>query len=693
MTNNLLIELACEELPPKALKTLGQAFLDNVVKGLEQNRFSFENARWFATPRRLALHISALADKQTDVEIVKKGPPVANAYDASGAPTRAALGWAKSNNIALEDASVVETPKGQWLQVTVQEKGKNIDSCLQIIITDALAKLPVPKVMRWGNTDHQFVRPVHNLCCLYGDKVLPLQAYGKQANDQVLGHRFHSPGLHSIANADVYESHLESLFVIVNFEQRKQAIVQGLTAQADALNAQVVQDDDLVDEVTSLVEFPVVLGAEFDDAFLEVPKEPLIYTMKDDQRYFPLLSKSDGKLLNQFLFVTNIQSVNPQSVISGNQKVVRPRLADAQFFYKHDLSVKTETRLNSLKSIVYQKQLGTLYDKSERVAKLSEFLSEALQLGDPQLCFRAGLLAKSDLTSKVVYEFPDVQGYMGRYYAIKEGENELVANAIADHYKPRSASDTLPQCQIAQVVSIAERLDTLVGIFGIGLLPKGDKDPFALRRATLGIIKIVLDNDIAFDLDRFAQLSSSLFQDDMLTNNDWAEQLNQFFMARLENYFIEQGAPVNRVRSVIKASNSAIETIKYRLEALTNFIDNNTETLAVLTESNKRIANILAKNPIDDTTVDTALFADKEEGLLWDVYSQVRETTENDASDADYYTTRLSQLAKLRQPIADFFENVMVNADDDAVRANRFAIISAIRNEFLAIADFSILQG
>lgn len=693
MTNNLLIELACEELPPKALRNLGQTFLANVTESLKQQRFEFESAHWYATPRRLAISVTALEEKQADVEIVKKGPPVSSAYDSEGQPTKAALGWAKSNNIQLQDAAIVETPKGQWLQITVQETGKNIDSCLQDIIAASLAKLPVPKVMRWGDTDHQFVRPVHNLCCIYGSKVLPVEVYGKPANNKVLGHRFHSPGFHEISSADDYEATLQNLNVVVDFEKRKQAIKAGLLAHAESFNASVVEDDDLVEEVTSLVEFPVVLNAQFDEAFLEVPKEPLIYTMKDDQRYFPLLEKSSGKLLNRFLFVTNINSSNPESVTSGNEKVVRPRLADAQFFYKHDLSVNTETRLNSLKTIVYQKQLGTLYDKSERVAKLSQQLSESLGLGEPELCYRAGLLAKSDLTSKVVYEFPDVQGYMGRYYAIHEGENPLVANAIADHYKPRSASDSLPEDGIAQVVSIAERLDTLVGIFGIGLLPKGDKDPFALRRATLGIIKIVLENNIEFDLKGAAKQAAALFQEKMLSNAEWPEQLEQFFNARLENYFVEQRIPVNTVRSVLKVDDNAINTYKYRLEALTHFIDNNKETLAVLTESNKRIANILAKNPTAIGTVDSSLFSDKEEQVLWDVFGQVKSDAANTHHDTEYYNIRLSQLAKLREPIADFFENVMVNAEDEAVRLNRFALISSIRNEFLAVADFSILQG
>ncbi|BDX04485.1 glycine--tRNA ligase subunit beta [Planctobacterium marinum] len=692
MSNNLVIELACEELPPKALRTLGQTFQSNIVDGLKQARFTFQSTQWFATPRRLSLLISGLSEKQEDIELVKKGPPVKSAYDASGEPTKAALGWAKSNNITLEEATVVETPKGEWLQVTIQETGKNIDSCLQNILDTSASKLPVPKVMRWGDSDHQFVRPVHNLCCLFNDKVIPVELFGKKANNLVMGHRFHSPGLHELHSAESYESQLNSLNVIADFEKRKANIVQSLNQTAVQFNGKVVEDDDLVEEVTSLVEYPVVLSAEFDESFLNVPKEPLIYTMKDDQRYFPLLSNNDGKLLNRFLFVSNISSNNPDTVISGNEKVVRPRLADAKFFYEYDLSVATETRLDSLKSIVYQKQLGTLFEKSERVANLSRALTQKLQIGDPELCYRAGLLAKSDLTSKVVYEFPDVQGYMGQCYALNDGEVSEVATAIADHYKPRSASDSLPASDTAKIVSIAERLDTLTGIFGIGILPKGDKDPFALRRATLGIIKVVLENDINLDFKALLNLSAGFYAQGTLNNQDWQEQLIQFFNARLENFFIEQGHQVNTVRSVIEVAGNSIETIKYRLEALTNFIENNRDTMAILSESNKRIANILAKNNAGTTKVDASLFVEEEEKVLWAGLNEI--STESTMSlSAEAYSDRLNELASLRTPIATFFDKVMVNADDEAIKQNRFALIATIRSVFLSVADISLLQG
>lgn len=692
MTKDLLIELACEELPPKALKSLAQSFAISITDGLAQARFNFEGHQWFATPRRLAVLVKDLEAKQQDIDVIKKGPPVSSAYDSEGNPTKAALGWAKSNGIALSEAQIIETPKGKWLQAKLHETGKNINSCLQDIIKAAVNKLPVPKVMRWGNSEHQFVRPVHNLCCLYGSDEIAVEVLGKTGNNQILGHRFHSPGFHKLDNASNYQQLTNKLNVIADFELRKTLIRDGLSDIANKLDAKVIDDDDLLEEVTSLVELPVILQAEFDERFLNVPKEPLIYTMKDDQRYFPLLSNNTNILLNQFLFVSNIQSSNPDSVVSGNEKVVRPRLADAQFFYDYDMTVSTDSRLKSLKTIVYQKQLGTLYEKSSRVAKLSEALSKLLELGDPQLCSRAGLLAKSDLTSKVVYEFPDVQGYMGQYYAEHNGEAPEVAEAIAEHYMPRSATDSLPKNEVSQIVSMAERLDTLVGIFGIGLLPKGDKDPFALRRATLGIIKVVLENDIRFNLEDSLRLAASMFDNNTLSNSEWQAQLTQFFNARLENYFVDQGLSVNTVRSVIKVSGNAINTIKYRLEALTNFNISDSETLSILTESNKRIANILSKSEFPTTDVIPGLFTEPQESALWDALQAIGSTTRTVSRDAEYYQDTLRDLAMLKDPITEFFNGVMVNAKDEKIKANRFALLSKVRKSFLSVADFSLLQ-
>lgn len=686
--NDLLIEIGCEELPPKSLKNLGESLGSALEHGLKEARFSFSQLQWFATPRRLAVLVSELSEKQSDITLVKKGPPVQAAYDKEGNPTKAALGWAKSNGIALEDAQVIETPKGKWLQVEVAETGKNIDSCLQDLLTNAITKLPIAKVMRWGNSNHQFVRPVHNLCCLYGDKVLPISLLGNTANNKVLGHRFHSAGMHAIDKASQYSEFLLERKVVADFETRKSQIESLIVDGAKADNAEVSYNSDLLEEVASLVEWPVLLKAEFDAEFLEVPKEPLIYTMKDDQKYFPLLNKDTGELLNRFYVISNIESRNKQVVVEGNQKVVRPRLADAQFFFNQDLKTKIDTRLNSLKNVVYQKQLGTLYEKSIRIAKLSEALSQLLGLGEPKLAYRAGEICKSDLTSKMVYEFPEVQGDMGTHYALHEGEDSEVANAIRDHYKPKGADGDLPAAPISQVVALAEKLDTLVGIFGIGMLPKGDKDPFALRRAVLGIIKILMAYDIKLNFKEAIALAVKQYDMEVLTNSCLQEDIFNFFNNRLENLLVEQGHSVNMVRSVLLSNSENLVEVKEKLAALSDFVESNTEVVESLVASNKRIANILKKADKFDGSIEIneALFEGNEEKQLF-------EMLQSSGLSEGSYESKLIAMAKLKDPINNFFDNVMVNAENDEVRLNRMSLLHSLRSQFLTIADFSLIQG
>lgn len=689
VTNALLVEIGCEELPPKSLKKLGESFGNAVGTSLKDSRFNFTSCKWFASPRRLAVLITELAEKQTDISIEKKGPPIQAAYDKDGNPTKAALGWARSNNIDLANAQIVETPKGKWLQVTVSEAGKNLNSCLNDILQKSLNSLPIPKMMRWGSQDHQFVRPVHNICCLYGQDVLSLSLYGVESNNLVLGHRFHSKGLHPLDNAENYEGLLESIKVVPDFAKRKE-IIEGLLKESSQVdNAIVSYDDDLLEEVCSLVEWPVLLKAHFEESFLEVPKEALIYTMKDDQKYFPLLSAETGNLLNQFYLISNIESSNPHSVVSGNEKVVRPRLADAQFFFQQDLKTSIVSRLNSLKNIVYQKQLGTVYDKSVRIANLSKALATMLNLGNPDIAYRAGEICKSDLTSKMVFEFPEVQGYMGTHYARHEGELEEIANAIAEHYKPRNADDTLPVNATSQAVALAEKFDTLVGIFGIGQKPKGDKDPFALRRAVLGIVKIVLEHNIALDLNEAISLAASNYDEGVLTNVNLQSELSEFFYNRIENLFVEKGLSVNLVRSVLSVSFNNLVSAKEKLEALSTFVKDNKEVVDSLVASNKRIANILKKSANSgEVPINSNLFENDFESVLSDELSAVFNL------DKDIPPSMLLvALSKLEKPINDFFDNVMVNAEDSNVKKNRLALLQTIRSEFLAVADFSLLQG
>lgn len=690
-TNALLVEFGCEELPPKSLKILGASFGASVETELKEARFTFSKLRWFATPRRLAVQVLDLTEKQSDVVLVKKGPPLQAAYDKEGNPTKAALGWAKSNNIVLDDAQIVETPKGKWLQVKLAEEGKNLDSCLTKIINTALNQLPIAKVMRWGNKDHQFVRPVHNICCLYGDTIVPLSLLGIESNNKVLGHRFHSTGLHELRDPLAYEDLLRTLKVIVDFEARKSVIMTQLNKEAVKDNAKVSMDESLLDEVTSLVEWPILLKATFEESFLAVPKEALIYTMKDDQKYFPLLDNNTGELLNAFYLISNIESSNPKTIIEGNEKVVRPRLADAEFFFKLDLNTSIDTRLNSLKSIVYQKQLGTVYDKSLRIAKLSRKLAELLNLGSPSLAYRAGEICKSDLTSKMVFEFPEVQGFMGAHYALHGQEDKAVATAIRDHYKPKGIDDGLPTATTSQAVALADKLDTLVGIFGIGQKPKGDKDPFALRRAVLGIVKILIKFDIRLNLVNAITLATDGYPKGVLTNVNLSKELLEFFHNRIENLFVDQGVGVNIVRSVLLTDSKDLVQVKEKLEALITFIGTNKEVVESLIASNKRIANILKKSTdVVSGTINVDLFECAEEK---DLHSTLVKVKDDFMTKNLSYSERLVQLAKFKDPINRFFDNVMVNVDQDNVKTNRVLMLKELRTEFLAIADFSLIQG
>lgn len=695
---DLIVEIGCEELPPKALKSLGSTFGANVEKQLNAYRFDFGQVKWFASPRRLAILVMDLVEQQQDLEITKKGPAVKAAFDGDGNPTKAALGWARSNGIAVTDATVVETPKGQWLQTTIKEVGKNIDSCLSDLLGKALATLPVPKLMRWGSSDYQFVRPVHNVCCLCDKRQIDVNIFGVDSSNSVLGHRFHSPGIHPLASANDYVITLKDLNVLADFTDRKTIIREQLENAAATLDAVPVYDDALLEEVTSLVEWPVTLQAEFEEEFLKVPKEPLIYTMKDDQKYFALLDKNTGELKNQFLFVSNINSVKPSSVIEGNQKVVRPRLADAQFFYASDLKSNSQSRLDSLKRIVFQKGLGSIYDKSMRVAYVSERLGVHLG-GNSEAAKLAATYCKSDLVSNVVYEFPEVQGVMGSYYAKAEGLSDEVADAIKEHYLPRHATDELPSGLTSKIVAIADRMDTLVGIFSLGLLPKGDKDPFALRRAVLGITKIIFDANLEISFQALLNYALESYGDAIAKERaiDVKQNLSQFFSARIENHFVDLGNTVNLSRSVVSVHQGNLNELSLKVDALRQYMDTSNEVMDSLIASNKRIANILSKSTLTtcENSIDTDLLVDANEVAL---YKQLSAIEDNSTSDTQFNKIEeviayVERLLQFKDVVNNFFDKVMVNVDDINIKTNRFVLLQLVRSKFLLIADFSTLQG
>ena len=687
-TENCLVELGTEELPPKALKSLGEAFATQFEAALTQADLSFDSVSWFAAPRRLAVYVSGLAEGQADKVVEKRGPAVSAAFDADGNPTKAAQGWARGNGIDVADAERLVTDKGEWLLHKAHVPGQSVVELLEGLINQAVSKLPIPKPMRWGNYNTQFIRPVHTLCVLYGSEVVNVSVLGLTSGRVVQGHRFHGEGRFELDHADNYASALEQQYVLADFEARKDKVRQQLEDAAQSLSLKPDYNEDLLEEIASLVEWPVVLQAGFDEAFLAVPKEALIYTMKDDQKYVPLLD-SDGALSNTFLFVTNIESRDASQVISGNEKVIRPRLADAEFFFNSDKKTTLESRLESLETVLFQKQLGTLKEKSERISALSAFIASQIDATETQAA-RAGLLAKTDLMSNMVMEFPDVQGVMGKYYALNDGEDAPVAEALYEQYMPRFAGDALPSSGVSASVALADKLDTLVGIFGIGQLPKGDKDPFALRRAAIGVLRIVTELSLPLDLETLVSKAIDVYGD-KLTNAETQSQVVDFVLGRFTALLQDQAIAIDVIQAVAARRPTKPADYLARVHAVDKF--RALEEAEALAAANKRVANILAKQNVevaDTVNIDESLLAEEAEKALYVELKAAQEEVDIAVPSQDY-TRILTALATLRNVIDNFFDNVMVMADDEAVKNNRLALLSLLRQLFLTIADISIL--
>ena len=687
-TENCLVELGTEELPPKALKSLGEAFAIQFEAALSQADLSFDSVSWFAAPRRLAVYVSGLAEGQADKVVEKRGPAVSAAFDADGNPTKAAQGWARGNGIDVSDAERLVTDKGEWLLHKAHVPGQTIAELLEGLINQAVSKLPIPKPMRWGNYNTQFIRPVHTLCVLYGSEVVNVSVLGLTSGRVVQGHRFHGEGRFELDHADNYASALEQQYVLADFEARKDKVRQQLEDAAKNLSLKPDYNEELLEEIASLVEWPVVLQAGFDKGFLEVPKEALIYTMKDDQKYVPLLD-SDGALSNTFLFVTNIESHDASQVISGNEKVIRPRLADAEFFFNSDKKTTLESRLESLETVLFQKQLGTLKEKSERISALSAFIASQIDANETQAS-RAGLLAKTDLMSNMVMEFPDVQGVMGKYYALNDGEDAPVAEALYEQYMPRFAGDALPSSGVSASVALADKLDTLVGIFGIGQLPKGDKDPFALRRAAIGVLRIVTELSLPLDLETLVSKAIDVYGD-KLTNAETQTQVVDFVLGRFNALLQDQAIAIDVIQAVAARRPTKPSDYLARVHAVDKF--KALEEAEALAAANKRVANILAKQNVEVTAtvnIDESLLAEDAEKALYVELKAAQKEVEIAVPSQDY-TRILTTLATLRNVIDNFFDNVMVMADDEAVKHNRLALLSLLRQLFLTTADISIL--
>ncbi|OOF22134.1 glycine--tRNA ligase subunit beta [Salinivibrio sp. IB872] len=686
-TQNFLIELGTEELPPTALRTLAEAFASQFDAQLKDADLSHQGITWYASPRRLALKVAALSDRQPDKVVEKRGPAVSAAFDADGNPTKAAMGWARGNGIDVSEAERLKTDKGEWLLYRQHVPGQAIDALLPVLADNALIKLPIPKPMRWGDKDTQFIRPVKTLVMLYGDTLIEGTILGVASNRVIRGHRFMGESSLTLDHADQYPERLEREGkVMADYEKRKALIIKDAKAASTAVGGMAELDEDLVEEVTSLVEWPVVLTASFEDKFLKVPSEALVYTMKGDQKYFPVYD-ANGELLPKFIFVSNIESKDPAQVISGNEKVVRPRLADAEFFFDTDRKRPLIDRLPELDSAVFQKQLGTIKDKTDRITALAGQIAERIG-ADKAHTERAGQLAKCDLMTSMVFEFTETQGVMGMHYARHDGEPEAVALALNEQYWPRFAGDKLPTTPVSSALAMADKMDTIVGIFGIGQAPKGS-DPFALRRAALGVLRIIVENGYQLDLVDLIRDAKAQY-DDRLTHKEVEADVLDFMLGRFRAWYQDMGYSVDIIQAVLARRPTKPADFDSRVKAVSHF--RSLEEAEALAAANKRVGNILAKYDGElPSSVDASLLQEDAEKALADVVAEKVAAVKPLFADSDYQGA-LTELAQLRTPVDTFFDNVMVMADDPALKANRLAMLHLIREQFLNVADISVLQ-
>ncbi|KPQ30753.1 MAG: glycyl-tRNA synthetase beta chain [Marinobacter excellens HL-55] len=687
-TQDFLVELGTEELPPKALKPLSDAFTQGITKGLEDAGVSFGKVEAFAAPRRLAVRIRDLANAQPDKSVEKRGPAVQAAFDDAGNPTRALTGFATSLGITPDQLDTLETDKGAWVVYRTVEKGKPTVELLPELIDQSLAALPIPKRMRWGAHRTEFVRPVHWLIMLYGNKVIDTPVMNLKPGNKTRGHRFHCPKELIVPTPADYEVVLKQEgYVLADFAERREQIRAGVNALAEKeAQGKAVIDEDLLDEVTALNEWPVPLMGRFEERFLEVPAEALISSMKEHQKYFHVVD-SNNRMLPLFITVANLESKDPAQVISGNEKVIRPRLSDAAFFYETDRKTKLEDRIEALKPIVFQDKLGSIYDKSVRVAALAGKIANAIN-SDPALAERAAMLAKTDLVTEMVLEFTDLQGIMGQYYATNDGEHADVAKALNEQYMPRFAGDDLPTTLTGCAVAIADRIDSLVGLFGINQPPSGTRDPFALRRASLGVLRIIIERQLPLDLQTVCEWAEQNFT--VLTEDNTASTVVDYMLERFRAHYDEQGIGAEVYLAVHARRPTRPLDFDRRVKAVEAF--RQLPEAQALAGANKRVSNILTKQGGDSIgeTVDSALLQDASEKTLAAKVDELADKVLPLFEQGDY-ASALTALANLREPVDTFFDEVMVMADDEAVRNNRLALLNRLRNLFLRVADISLL--
>jgi len=691
---DLLIEIGTEELPPKALLSLSAAFTDGIVIGLEKLKLNFGEVKSFATPRRLAVVIYGLDEVQPDSEIERRGPAVTAAFDEEGVPTKAATGFAKSSGLSVDELETLDTEKGTWLVARTKVKGQPTSSLLPDILQQSLEKLPTPKRMRWGNGDAQFVRPVHRLIILFGKEIVKADIFGIKSGKQTFGHRFHAPKNLNISRPDDYEHILlKKGRVVASFEKRKEQIREQLVTIVKDRNITAIVDDDLLNEVTSMVEWPSAVMGEFEQKYLDIPSEALILTMKSNQKYFHTVD-ANNKLMPFFITIANIASKDVNKVQQGNERVIRPRLADAEFFWQLDQKTPLSSHLDKLKTVIFQKQLGSIYDKVQRIKTLAASISDQLSAvdvsnnkADIQV---AAELSKCDLMTEMVMEFTDLQGVMGRYYAKLENHNDDVCSALDDYYKPRFAGDALPQSRTAQVLAIADKIDTLVGIFAIGQKPTGDKDPFALRRATIGTLRILIECNLPLDINKILTASAKTFDSALKASNNITE-LHQFMIDRLRAYYADLNIEFTVFDAVVSQFNLNPSDIHARIKAV-NYFKKRPEASS-LSAANKRISNILKKVKGDlPSDINPEKFTEDAETTLFTRLEVVQKDILPLMEKLDY-TAILQELSVLKEPVDSFFDNVMVLDDDLDIRNNRLAILNLIQQLFLNVADISKLQA
>ena len=693
MSADFLVELGTEELPPKALKSLSNAFTDGVVSGLRDLGLNYKDVRSFAAPRRLAITISELDAQTPNKDLVIWGPPVKVAFSDDGTPSKAAEAFAKKNDVTIKELASLIDNDGQQDKLCIRrtENGVDTKTCLADIINQSLAKLPIPKRMRWGYKKEEFVRPAQWAVLLFNDEVLHDSILGITASNTSRGHRFHANQEILIKSPSSYQQQLRDAYVIADFNQRRELITKGVESLAKEINGIAVLEDDLLDEVAALNEWPVPLMGKFDEHFLSIPAQALISSMKEHQKYFHVLDAKD-QLLPAFITVANIESTDPAQVIDGNERVIRPRLADAAFFYENDKKTTLESRRSSLKNIVFQADLGSVYDKTQRVAAIAEYLADKMG-GQPNLARRAAELSKSDLVTDMVGEFDDLQGDMGRDYALNDGEDKEVAEALFEQYLPRFSGDIVPGTITGAAVALADRLDSLMGIFSIGQQPSGSRDPFALRRASLGVLRIMLERNIDLnlvDVLGYCNGQLNLGKRAKLAGNELEKQVLTYILDRFKSWYKEQGLQTEIFLSVAALELGNPLDIDARVAAVNKF------TLlpeaSSLAAANKRVSNILSKQLVNTSAepLNPSLLQEDAEKQLFDSLNSLETLITPLLTRRDYYAV-LEQLAELKQPVDQFFEDVMVMTQDLELRQNRLALLDKLHKLFMNVADISLL--